>query len=248
MDWMRIAFFGGSFDPPHAGHLRIAEAAAERLRLDRILLAPVALQPLKREARAPASYADRLAMLRLLLAEPRGSGVDMRVSERDGPRADGKPNYTFDTLVQLRAELNPADALFVLLGADSFLSLRHWHRAADLLPLAGWIVAARPGFSLNHRTELDQLAQFDEALPESFRPSGDPSSQGGLIAQRLAGADGQSTMLYLLPDLHEDVSATGIRQLLAKDGAAQLPGPANCDRQPLAPSVAAYIRAHGLYR
>ena len=64
---MRVAFFGGSFDPPHCGHIAIARAAREKLRLDRILFAPVGLQPLKQHG-SSANFADRVAMTRLAIA------------------------------------------------------------------------------------------------------------------------------------------------------------------------------------
>jgi len=234
---MRIAFFGGSFDPPHIGHLRIAHAAAERLHLDRILLAPVALQPLKREGPLPAGYADRLAMLRLLIeGDPRPC---MEVSDLDAPRADGKPNYTYDTLLALREQLLPEDKLFVLLGADSFLSMHQWHRAAELLLLADWIVAARPG---------SNLEQLDQALPPGIDPSPNAEQRDGCIIQQLTAADGRSATLYLLPDLREDVSATEIRAALAEIAPSQPFPQLRPGQQVLTPSVIAYIHAHGLYR
>ena len=265
MGTMRIAFFGGSFDPPHVGHLRIAQAAAERLRLDRILLAPVALQPLKRELKVPppASYTDRLAMLQLFIADqasstnttPTHARFDYAISELDAPRPDHQPNYTYDTLLQLRAQLDSLpqqNELFVLLGADSFLSMHRWHRAADLLVLTDWIIAARPGFLLTRLTE---------ALPECVRPTA-PAEQGDrCIKQQLTDQAGRTTTLYLLPDLHMDVSATEIRAALAQNAGSlqvadctprnltSLPGLAGVTRLPvLSPSVAAYIRARGLYR
>ena len=246
---MRIAFFGGSFDPPHAGHLRIAHAAAERLQLDRILLAPVGLQPLKREGPPPASYDDRLAMLRLLLADDARSGqarnLCIEVSELDAPRTDGCPNYTFDTLLQLRTLLTSSDTLFMLLGADSFLTMRSWHRSAELLLLARWIVASRPGFSLLH---------IDRALPPSIRPTGPAQEGDRWLAQELAAADGRTTTLYLLPDLCEDISATAVRASLAENfwslASSSVPTHRRSQfaMEVLAPSVIDYIRAHGLYR
>jgi nicotinate-nucleotide adenylyltransferase len=228
---MRIGFFGGSFDPPHMGHLRIARAAAERLHLDRVLFAPVAVQPLKREGPAPAGYPDRLAMLRLLLAvdaDPR-----MQVVEYDAPRPDGRPNYTYDTLIGLRSVLGSVDRLFVLLGADSFLSMRHWYRADELLLLADWIVASRPGSSLD---------QIDQALPPEIHAQAAAEAAGGFLTQRLTGPGGRSTLLHLLPDLREDVSATEIRAALGGHGHASTLEPV------LAPEVVSYIREHGLYR
>ncbi|MHB1700214.1 MAG: nicotinate (nicotinamide) nucleotide adenylyltransferase [Acidobacteriaceae bacterium] len=139
----RIAFFGGTFDPPHRGHLAIAAAAADRFHLDEVLFAPVADQPLKR-AGACASFADRLAMVRLACAED----SRFRAIAIDGPRSDGRPNYTIDTLSLLRSQLPPQDELFCLIGADSFRDLPRWRDPDRLLALCEWIVVSRPGFPL----------------------------------------------------------------------------------------------------
>ena len=139
---MRIALFGGSFDPPHSGHLGIAMAAVERLHLDRVLMAPVGRQPLKRD-QAQSPYEDRMAMVQLACA----GHPPVAASAIDAPRVDGRYNYTCDTLQHLRETLPAGDELFCLVGADSLQTLRHWHRAAEALMLAEWIVAARPGFT-----------------------------------------------------------------------------------------------------
>ncbi len=140
----RIAFFGGSFDPPHRGHLAIATAAADRFHLDRILFAPVAHQPLKAGSSVSASYEDRLAMVELACqADPRFSP-----STLDAPRQDGQPNYTIDTLTTLQRSLSPGDHLFCLIGADSFQDLPRWREADRLLTICEWIVASRPGIAL----------------------------------------------------------------------------------------------------
>jgi nicotinate-nucleotide adenylyltransferase len=139
---MRVALFGGSFDPPHHGHIAIASAAADVFDLDSVLFAPVAHQPLKPEG-VPAPFADRLAMVELACRpNPRFS-----VSDIDAPRSDGAPNYTVDTLARLRESM-PEARLFNLVGADSFLDLRRWHEPERLLELAEWIVVSRPGFPL----------------------------------------------------------------------------------------------------
>ncbi|HEU5342444.1 nicotinate-nucleotide adenylyltransferase [Edaphobacter sp.] len=144
---MRIALFGGTFDPPHRGHLAIARAAADAFHLERVLFAPVGRQPLKQDH--PASFADRLAMVALACAGDRR----FEASEIDAPTPDGTPNYTVDTLARLRA-LHPGAALFNLAGADSFLDLPHWRDPDRLLELAEWIVVSRPHFSLD---DLDAL-------------------------------------------------------------------------------------------
>jgi nicotinate-nucleotide adenylyltransferase len=145
---MRVALFGGTFDPPHRGHIGIAAAAADAFRLDRVLFAPAGRQPLKTES-APASYADRLAMVRLACAED----ARFSASEIDAPRFDGAPNYTVDTLAALRGSMPDAE-IFSLIGADSLLSLPHWREPKRLLELAEWIVASRPGYPLGDLAAL----------------------------------------------------------------------------------------------
>lgn len=149
---MRVALFGGSFDPPHHGHVAIAAAAADVFDLDKVLFAPVGHQPLKPEGAAP--FPDRLAMVELACR------VDSRfaVSDLDAPRHDGSPNYTVETLAKLHAAM-PDVRLFNLVGADSFLDLRRWHEPERLLELAEWIVVSRPGFPLANLAPLGLTAQ-----------------------------------------------------------------------------------------
>lgn len=139
----RIAFFGGSFDPPHRGHVAIAAAAADRFRLDRVLFAPVGAQPLKGGG-SEASFADRLAMVELACA----ADARFEASDLDALRQDGRPNFTIDTLKALRSELAAEDQMFCLVGADSFHDLPRWRDPEALLEVCEWIVASRPGIAL----------------------------------------------------------------------------------------------------
>ena len=145
---MRVALFGGTFDPPHLGHMGIARAAAEALALETVLFAPVGHQPLK-PGMTLTSFADRFAMVRLACERERGApaGVRFVASTIDAPQPNGEPNYTVDTLERLRREM-PEATIFNLVGADSFLTLRKWREPERLLELAEWIVASRPGYSL----------------------------------------------------------------------------------------------------
>jgi nicotinate-nucleotide adenylyltransferase len=143
----RVALFGGTFDPPHRGHITIARAAADIFSLDRVLFAPTGKQPLKTTATG-ASYADRLAMVQLAIA-----GEDpFEISTLDAPRPDGSANYTVDTLSRLGSQLAIESAaetkIFCITGADAFLDIRRWRQPELLLELAEWIVVSRPGFSL----------------------------------------------------------------------------------------------------
>src|SRR5215469_4757275 len=102
---MRIALFGGSFDPPHRGHVALARFAMDRLHLDRILVAPVGRQPLKQDA-TTASFEDRMAMAGLTFAEV----PFVEVSRADSPRKNGRPNYTIDAVLSLKGGLKDQDA------------------------------------------------------------------------------------------------------------------------------------------
>lgn len=162
---MRVGLFGGSFDPPHRGHLAVANAVRERFALDRVLLAPAAVQPLKPDG-AAASFDDRLSMVKLLCEGSDG----LEASAVDGPRPDGKPNYTIDTLKGLRDELPRGAEIFVIVGADAFIGLRQWKAPEELLRDARWIVVSRPGFDLQQldataltaaeRARVETLADF----------------------------------------------------------------------------------------
>ncbi len=103
---MRVALFGGSFDPPHHGHIAIATVAADVFDLDSVLFAPVGRQPLK-PSRMPAPFADRLAMVELACERD----ARFSVSDLDAPRPDGAPNYTIQTLATLQ-EAEPDARLF----------------------------------------------------------------------------------------------------------------------------------------
>lgn len=219
---MRIAYFGGSFDPPHSGHLLIARTAAERLGLQRVLFVPTGRQPLKRGG--TASYADRLQMTRLLVEDQPG----FEVSEVDAPR-EGAPNYTVETVARLRPTLPQGAELLFLAGADSLLSLAHWRGPKELLApgrlLDGWVLAARPGFP---------LGDLARALPEGLSLSGADPRPGPVL--RYTVVPGGMPM-HVLPDLRDPASATELRAALAA-GAATPALPA---------AVAGYIHAHGLY-
>jgi nicotinate (nicotinamide) nucleotide adenylyltransferase len=157
----RIAFFGGSFDPPHQGHLAVARAARAALGLDSVLFAPVGVQPLKSQG-STASFPDRLAMTSRAIAGEAGFAVSLI----DAPKPSATPNYTLDTLLRLRSELPSDGRLFCLMGADSFFGLHLWHRAAEIPFVAPLIVASRPAASRPGQP-LDDLRA---ALPQGLKP------------------------------------------------------------------------------
>jgi nicotinate-nucleotide adenylyltransferase len=134
---VRRGVFGGSFDPVHQGHLKVAASAADQLALDVVHFVPARQQPFKVGAHR-ASSADRAAMLERALTSDARFVLDRREVEREGP------SYTVDTLGSLRAEF-PGDRLFFLVGADAARELPQWHEAERLPELAEIVVLTRPG-------------------------------------------------------------------------------------------------------
>jgi nicotinate-nucleotide adenylyltransferase len=228
----RIAFFGGSFDPPHLGHIGIARAAQKTLQLDDVLFTPVGNQPLK-PLGATASFEDRIAMTELAI-----QGLpQFSISFADAPDPSGEPNYTIDTLHRLEAQF-PSAQLFNLVGADSFLSLRRWYRGDEIPFVAPLIVAARPGQRLEDLTAvLPEGLTIVEAAPTT---SSMPDSS--LLIYSIRDSAGRVAPFYLLPGLEIEISASDIRRHAATSKHL-------CEGHSLLPdAVCEYIESHGLYR
>jgi nicotinate-nucleotide adenylyltransferase len=137
----RICLFGGTFDPIHCAHLRIAEEAADRFALDRVLFVPAGIPPHK-VTQVVAPYHDRFEMVELACAgHPRFQASRL---EEGNARS-----YTIDTVRRFRQTLNESDALFFLIGADAFDEVETWKDWRDLLPMLTFIVVTRPGGAYN---------------------------------------------------------------------------------------------------
>ena len=232
LDCRRVAFFGGTFDPPHRGHLAVARAAQRALHLDAVLFAPVGAQPLK-PLGSTASFDDRVAMTRLAIAGDPAFGVSLA----DAPSSTGAPNYTIDTLTALRAQL-PTDAeLYCLMGADSFVGLRRWHRGAEIPFVAPLIVASRPGQPLE---EIVGILPAGLSIGPQFEPH--TQSPDELRIYTLRNATGATKPFFLLPGVHVDISATEIRDQV-RAAADKIP----TGRNLLPDAVYTYIAARSLY-
>ena len=241
----RVAFFGGSFDPPHFGHLAVARAARTALELDTVLFAPVGAQPLKPSG-STASFEDRVAMTRLAIAEEAG----FEVSFADAPRPTGEPNFTLETLVSLRKTVPAEGVLFCLMGADAFFGLREWHRAAEIPFVAPLVVASRPG---------QHLERMRSALPDGLtmqplpvKAKAEFQFEAGQDRPRLEpyllrNSTGQSAPLFVLAWLEVEISASQVREAVHGRFSASYSGPLpQIDLVPHA--VLDYIRERGLYR
>ena len=148
-----IGILGGTFDPVHNGHLRIAIEACEALALDHVRLVPLNI-PGHRSA-PQASPRLRTAMLRAAARAP----LEVDTCEIDR----GGVSYTIDTLLELRGRW-PTRSLCVLLGLDAYHGLPRWHRADELLSLAHLVVVARPDIGTQHDAALDELVSNAQAL------------------------------------------------------------------------------------
>ena len=135
-----IGFFGGTFDPIHLGHLRLALELKQQLQFDEMSLVPCYIPP--HRASPDVSAQQRLAMLQLALADCAELRWDARELQRE------MPSYTYDTLSELRAELGAETSICWCMGMDSFVGLETWHRWQELLGLAHLVVVARPGWEL----------------------------------------------------------------------------------------------------
>jgi nicotinate-nucleotide adenylyltransferase len=134
---VRVGVLGGSFDPVHLGHLVLALRCREGADLGRVVLMVAGRPPHKRErVLAPAEH--RVAMARLAARGTPWLDVDDRETRRDGP------SWTLDTLSELRAE-RPEDELLWIIGADSLPDLPSWRNVGEIIDVAGFVVAARPG-------------------------------------------------------------------------------------------------------
>ena len=131
----RIGIYGGTYNPPHIGHLRAAECAIERLKLDRLLLIPTGVSPHK-EMAAGASASDRLELLRLS-----AKGIERAEVSDIEIRREGR-SYTVDTLRTIKAE-HPDSQLYLLMGTDMFTSFLTWREPEEIMRLATLAVFCR---------------------------------------------------------------------------------------------------------
>ena len=217
-----LGVFGGTFDPVHFAHLRLAEEAADSLNLAQVRWIPAG-QPACR-ATPQVGAAQRLEMVRLAIAGNPRFEVDS--AEVDAALADDeRPSYTVPTLERLRQPqvCGAQRPLVLLVGADAFAGLTRWHRWSSLLDLAHIAVAHRPGFPVD-------AASLPGALADVYHQRFSP--EAAVLAAAPAGAIVSFAMTQL------DVSATKVRALLSKRRSVRYLVP---------DALVAYIQEHHLY-
>jgi len=183
--------YGGTFDPVHDGHIAVAEFARQTCDAD-VYFIPSADPPHRQ--RPSATARQRADMLELAIADAPHFFLDLRELQRE------KPSYTVDTLRELRAELGAEAPIAWLIGADAFAQLHTWHEWESLFDLAHFVVAVRPGYSMQspHFSIIERLCDSPELLETS--PSGRvftlscPLRSESASAIRLALAAGEAAI------------------------------------------------------
>lgn len=144
----RIGILGGTFDPPHLGHLWLATLAADAIGLDRVLFMPAA-QPPHKGGRVVTKASDRLLMARLAIAGDDLFDLTMIEMERPGL------SYTIDSVDELMRTYGSDATLYLLMAADSLAQIDTWREPDGLLERIEWVVGPRPGTALPDRSALD---------------------------------------------------------------------------------------------
>lgn len=186
-----IGILGGTFNPIHYGHLRMAEELTEGLKLNEVRFIPSANPPHKQ--RPAISAEQRAEMVQLAIADHRGFKLDTRELERQGA------SYTIDTLLSLRQELGAKASITLLMGSDAFTQFDTWHRWQEIIEHCHIALVQRPQL----RAEKNRLSKtLENFLHQHYSENSDDIHQtpSGIISMR------QVTAL--------DISSTNIRHAL----------------------------------
>lgn len=217
----RIAFYGGSFDPLHNGHLKIARELTRRFSLDEFVYIPAFHAPHKKH-RKPTSAFHRFAMLALATAQD--ARISISTIELDLPE---RP-YSVETLSRLKSEL-PDDRIYFVIGADSWQDISTWREWERVLTIVNVIVVTRPGFdiSFDHVTDLvrERITDLRGTNHLNF---------GEIID------DNAADRIFITDSVNVQVSATEIRAAIADD--------IDSWRKDVPAEVANYIEKYELYR
>jgi nicotinate-nucleotide adenylyltransferase len=204
----RLGLLGGTFDPPHYGHLIAAQEAAEQLRLEQVLFMPAA-EPPHKQCEPITPLETRIRMVELAIAGNPCFALSLADAERPGP------SYTADLLGQVQAEAGPDTELYFIVGTDSLRDLLTWREPARVLAQCTLVVASRPGYE-----PLDPRA-LEASIPSAasrVRLLGIPGVHVSSTDLRARAAAGRS-IRYLTPDpVRALIEMEGLYGLLAVGG------------------------------
>lgn len=182
----RVGVLGGTFDPPHLGHLRAAEVARDALQLERVVFVPAASPPHKSDD-SVTDAPHRARMMESALSDIEGFELSRVELSRDGP------SYTIDTLDELHAPDSESELWFIT-GSDAFSEIRTWKRWDELLSRYSFVVLERPGFDVDVSLAV---------IPEPLR-------------DRVGSGPGEGASIVFLRREMLNVSSSKIRQSVAE--------------------------------
>lgn len=188
---MKIGILGGTFNPIHNAHLRVAETTRDRLALDRVMFIPAATPPHK-PLDGEISFLHRQAMVELAIAD----NPHFVISDMEQQR--GGTSYTVDTLRDLRRNF-PADEFFFIIGSDSFLEISSWYCFAAIFSLCNIVVVERPEAIISELTL---------PLPVAIR------SEFCYIPEEMRQTHRSGFSVFYLPDTPLAISSSAVRQLV----------------------------------
>lgn len=215
----RAAIYGGTFDPLHNGHLKVARRVQKLFGLDELFFVPACVPPHKRGAGISPAF-HRFAML--ALATQQDESLRVSTLELDNPE---RP-YAVETVARMREQLGADYRLFFVMGADSWSEITTWREWQRLLTMCDHIVVSRPGYELNKPAAGANLIDLRGKTDDEI---------GALISQSASPA------VFVTDAVFEDVSATEIRAVARQRDADAL-------TKMVPREVAIYIEKYGLYR
>lgn len=194
----RVAFYGGSFDPPHRGHLAIADALVDQFALDAFVLIPAFHAPHKARL-TPTSAYDRYAML--CLATQNAANITVSRMEIEVP---DRP-YSVETLSQILEQI-PDEEIYFVIGADSWRDILTWREWEKVLTMVNIIVVTRPGVEIGFDHVTDEIRERIVDLRNGSEP--------GAIA---TGLPAKAALVFITDAVNLDISATEIRRKIREN-------------------------------
>jgi nicotinate-nucleotide adenylyltransferase len=187
-----VGIFGGTFNPIHFGHLRMAQELASALAMDEVKFIPSANPPHKDNVMVSAEH--RSAMVKLAIADNPLFSLDELELNREGP------SYTIDTLVSLRESLGQDTSLCLMMGSDAFVNLNTWYRWQELLDYAHIVLVQRPSAQPQEALPTEVEALLRDHYTDQHADLANENS-GRIIMQSITG---------------QDISATGVRGMFER--------------------------------
>src|SRR5688572_22411724 len=219
MEAKRAAIYGGTFDPLHNGHLKVARRVQKLFGLDELFFVPACVPPHKRGAGISSAF-HRFAML--ALATQQDEPLRVSTVELDSPE---RP-YAVETVARMQEQLGADYRLFFVMGADSWSEITTWREWRGLLTMCDHIVVTRPRYELNKPEAVGNLIDLRGKTDDEI---------SALVSES------ESSRVFVTDAVFEDVSATAIR-------AAARQGDTDALRKMVPPEVASYIEKYRLYR